>query len=191
MRSIAILFVLASSAYADTPALPADAHGWGIDFQAIDAGGGTAAGLGFDGVWTLTRGRTGLLLEGGAGGLMTTHPTDALGGFAVARVGGRLLVATIDVERILRMDLSLDAGVGDGVYWLDGAGLVHRPHAFAGWGTLFGGEHHGMHFELRMEVAPVLTDPDALRAICRGTCTMTSVAPVDLTMQLSVGVLSW
>ncbi len=192
MRSLVILLALAAPAAADDgPTLPRRMVGWGIDGQMIDAGGGQAVGFGVDGIATYGHGRVALLLEGGGGGLMSDHPSDALGAFVTARVGGRVLLASTSRALPFGMDLTLDGGVGDGVYWLDGAGLYNRPQVFAGWGTLLRGDAHAFHFELRFAVSPRLDDADAIRAICRGTCTMPSSEPVDVTMQLVVGVASW
>jgi hypothetical protein len=194
MRTLAILGVLcAGQAHAeadDGPTLPHRALGWGLDGQGLDIGGGQAAGFGLDGVAAFGHGRLALLLEGGAGGLMATHPSDAIGAFASARIGGRLLVAATNRDPF-SVDLVVDAGVGEGVYWLDGAGFLNRPQAFVGWGTLLGGEHHAVHFELRVAVSPKLDDAAAMQVICRGTCMAPSNAPVDLTMQFLFGVVSW
>jgi hypothetical protein len=134
-----------------------------------------------------------VLAEAGAGGLLATEPTGAIGGFANARLGARLLAVGTERSRDIPIgvDLVLDAGVGEGVYWLSHAGWVDRPHAFVGWGSVLSGRRHAVHLELRVAVSPHLDDPTALRAICRGTCTGTSDAPADITMQFVFGVVSW
>jgi len=186
MRTLLALLALTS------PAL-ADSHGLTLEGQVVDVRGGQVIGFGPTGVLALGEGRLQLLAEGGLGMLGATQPSDRLGYYGTARVGGRLVAASLGTARSEGMDvlLVLDAGVGGERYWLDGAGGVNRPYVFFGWGTHLAGEHHAFVFDLRLAASPPLDDPAALRALCRGVCTGASDQPVDLSIDFLFGVVAW
>jgi hypothetical protein len=173
--------------------LPERATGGLFEMQDIDVGAAHAMGAGLDAVYARGWCRFGMLAELGAGGLMATHPTQAVGGFATARLGGRVLAASLsrDGEIPFAFDLLLEAGVGDQVYWVDGASVGNRPYAFAGWATLIGAQHHGVELALRFAVSPRSHDVAAQDVLCRGTCTVPTAGSTDFTMLLQAGVLSW
>ena len=159
-----------------TPA-EADSHGVALEGQVVDVQGGQVIAFGPAAMATLGAGRVQLLVEGGVGMLGATEPSDRLGFYGTARVGGRLLAASLGPARAEGMDvqLLLDAGLGGERYWLDGAAGVNRPYVFFGWGT---------H-------SPPLDDPAALRVLCRGTCTGPRDASVDLAIDFLIGVVAW
>ena len=175
-----------------TPA-EADSHGVALEGQVVDVQGGQVIAFGPAAMATLGAGRVQLLVEGGVGMLGATEPSDRLGFYGTARVGGRLLAASLGPARAEGMDvqLLLDAGLGGERYWLDGAAGVNRPYVFFGWGTHLAGAHHAFAFDLRLTASPPLDDPAALRVLCRGTCTGPRDASVDLAIDFLIGVVAW
>lgn len=186
MRILVALLALA------TPAL-ADSHGVALEGQLFDVHGGQVVAFGPTAIATVGTGRLQLLAEGGLGMLGATHPSDRLGYYGTARVGGRLLVASLGPKYAEGMDvqLLLDAGVGGERYWLDRAPGVNRPYVFFGWGTHLAGAHHAVVFDLRLAASPPIDDPTAMRALCRGTCPSTTAQPVDLSIDFVIGVVAW
>ena len=196
MRSLLVTLAVLAAAPAhadDGPAMPHRAVGLALDVQDVDLGNAKASTVGLDALAALGHGRLALIGELGAGGLMGTHPTTTLGAFGTVRIGGRVMLATFSPREAspFGVDLVLDAGLAGSLYWIDGAGFVKQPSVFFGWGAVLKGEHHAVNLELRVAAAPKLDDATALGAICRGTCTASNDAPVDFTIAVLIGVMSW
>jgi hypothetical protein len=172
-------------------ALPRRGHGWVFDGEDIDFRGGQATGFGVGATGMIARGRLGLIGEVGVGVLASQHPTERVGLFASARVGGRVLVTSFEAEDVFRVSLALDAGVGVGEYWLRGVDAFARPNVFAGWTSLIGGSEHAMQLSLRLAASPKENDAAVLRAVCRGPCSGVDDAPADFTIMIVAGVMSW
>ncbi len=193
MRIPLVLLLLCGSAHAD-PELPHRAIGLALDVQDIDIGPARANGIGLDATAVLGHCRIGLIAEAGLGGLMATHPSDTVGLFGTARIGGRLLLASFAPHEIrpFGIDLVLDAGLAGELYSVNhGGGFVTQPSVFFGWGSVVHGDHHAVHIELRVSAAPKADDSAMVTAICRGTCGASNDAPVDFTITALMGVLSW
>ena len=172
-------------------ALPRWEHGFAVDAQDIDFRGGQATGVGAEATAMVARGRVGLFGEAGVGVLGSDHPTERVGLYANARLGGRVLATSFEVEDVFRVSLALDAGVGVGEFWLHGADAFARPNVFVGWTTYVGGDHHAMRMSLRLAASPKENDAAVLRAVCNGPCAGVDDAPADFTIMIIGGVASW
>jgi hypothetical protein len=172
-------------------ALPRWGHGFAIDGQDIDFRGGQATGFGGEATAMVGRGRVGLFGEAGVGVLASDHPSERVGLYANARLGGRVLATSFEVEHDFKISLALDAGVGVGEFWLHGADASARPNVFVGWTTFVGGGEHAMQLSLRLAASPKENDAAVLRAVCNGPCAGVDDAPADFTIMIIAGVVSW
>jgi hypothetical protein len=176
---------------ADDIALPQRGHGFGLDMLTIDIRNGQASAIGANAMLLRGRGRLGAFVEGGAGALISDHPSERVGLYASGRVGGRVLATSFEGGELFRVSLTLDAGLGIDEMWLRGADPFTRPNLFVGWTTLVGGDEHAYVFSLRVAGSRRESDPDVIRAVCGGPCTGIDDAPVDFTIMVSAGVVTW
>ncbi len=188
MRACVVAVLLAAA----TPAV-ADTYGVMLEGGLSDVRGRQIVGFGPVVQTTVGHGRLQLVAEAGGGILGASHISEKVGIYAGARVGGRVLAASLASAPSLGVDvqLVLDGGLGLQRYWLDGAGTVDRPYAFLGWGTLIAGRHRALAFALRITAAPEIDDPTALRVLCRGVCPRTDDAHADFSIELVFGVTTW
>jgi hypothetical protein len=171
-------------------ALPRRGHGYVIDGEDIDFRGGQAMGFGLDATAMIARGRLGLFGEAGVGVLASDHPSERVGLYANARLGGRVLATSFEADAF-RISLAVDAGVGIGEFWLHGADAFARPNVFVGWTSFVGGDEHAMQLSLRLAASPKENDTAVLRAVCNGPCAGVDDAPADFTIMIIAGVVSW
>ncbi|HUJ62315.1 MAG TPA: hypothetical protein VLX92_27600 [Kofleriaceae bacterium] len=160
--------------------------GAGIEGGVLDLRGATAVAIGGELALAFGHGRLEPLTELSFGTLIAKDPTERVGIYGAGRLGVRWRAL-----RIEGIDLGLDLGLGGERYWIDSASPADRAFGFAGWGTRIRIGKLGFALALRVEVAPKLDDPSALRVICRGTCTAPDDAPADLTMVIDGEVFRW
>lgn len=158
-----------------------------FDLRTPDVRGASAFGL--DAGFRVGGGRWQALGELGIGKLVHDG---WLGHYARAQVGARFLAATLSTTAHYAADFVLDAGGGGERDWLAGVVDIDRPYVFAGWGMqLRFPSRRSLELVLRVSTSPVLDDPVALRTICRGTCSPSDAPPVDIGIDVSIGVAAW
>jgi hypothetical protein len=115
-----------------------------------------------------------------------------LGPFARAQVGARFLAATLSSTAHYAADFVLDGGGGVERDWLEDVLHIDRPYVFGGWGMqLRFPSRRSVEIMVRVVVSPPIEDRIALRTICRGTCTPSDHPPVDVGIDVVLGLAAW